>query len=274
MTTEVCVDWSEVAANWTRMSDQVEQMKAAVTERLLADAGPLAGRRVLELGAGTGSLAVRIAELVRPGGSLLASDVADGMVDAIRHTVADRPAVEVTRIDANAIPLDADSFDVVVFRMGLMLLPDPEPALTEIRRVLRADGVFAAAVWGGPQDNPWLTTVGMAAMMHGLVQGGPPVGPGGPFSLADPVDLEKRVRGAGFSDVTVSVIDAVRHFASPDEHFDTVATLSPPLAAAIAAATDVQRAMMRETVAGLTAQYRDADGLHLPLRALVAIARP
>ena len=129
-------------------------------------------------------------------------------------------------------------------------------------------------MWGAPPDNPWLTSVGMAAMMHGLVQGGPPVGPGGPFSLADPVDLEKRVRGAGFTDVTVHVVDAVRHFATPEEHFETVGALAPPLAAALGAASDQQRAIVRETVTGLTAQYRDADGLHLPMRALICLARP
>jgi hypothetical protein len=192
----------------------------------------------------------------------------------MRATLADRPDVEVAPIDAAAIPLAAASVDGVIFRMGLMLIPDPAPALAEIHRVLRADGVFAAAVWGGPQDNPWLTAVGMAAMMHGLIQGGPPVGPGTPYSLADRVDLEKRVRGSGFTAVDVEVVDAVRHFANPDEHFDTVGALAPPLAAALSTATDEQRAAVRDTVHGLTAQYRDADGLHLPMRALVCIARP
>lgn len=268
------VDWTAVAANWARLSDRIESTKVEVTERLLAGAGDLSGRRVLELGGGTGSLARRLAELVQPGGSLLASDIADGMVDAMRHTLADRPDVEVARIDAGAIPLDTGSVDAVIMRMGLMLIVDPAPALTEIRRVLRADGVFATATWGGPQDNPWLTSVGMAAMMHGLIQGGPPVGPGGPYSLSDPVDLEKRLRGAGFTAVEVEVVDAVRHFGSPDDHFDTVAALAPPLAAALGSATDEQRAAVRQTVAGLTAQYADGDGLHLPLRALVAVARP
>jgi SAM-dependent methyltransferase len=155
-----------------------------------------------------------------------------------------------------------------------MLIVEPEPALAEIRRVLTNDGVFVAAVWGGPQDNPWLTSVGMAAMMHGLVQGGPPVGPGGPFSLADPVDLEKRMRGAGFADVEVQVVEAVRCFASADEHFETVGALAPPLAAALGAASDEQHAAVRETVGSLTVQYRDGEGLRLPMRALICIAHP
>jgi len=38
-----------------------------------------------------------------------------------------------------------------------------------------------------------MTCVGMAAMMTGLVSGGPPVGPGGIFSLGDPEALTTRV---------------------------------------------------------------------------------
>ena len=73
---------------------------------------------------------------------------------------------------------------------------------------------FAAAVWAGPETIRGSPRVGMAAMMHGLVQGGPPVGPGTPFSLADPVELEKLVRNAGFGDVTVTAVESVRHFAA------------------------------------------------------------
>lgn len=70
--------------------------------------------------------------------------------------------------------------------MGLMFTPQPAVALAEIRRVLRVGGRFAALTWAGIEHNPWMTCVGMAAMMNGVVAGGPPVGPGGIFSLGDP----------------------------------------------------------------------------------------
>jgi len=120
--------------------------------------------------------------------------------------------------------------------------------------------------------NPWLTSVGMAAMMHGLVQGGPPVGPGGPLSLHDPVDLEKRARNAGFSDVSVEVVDFVRPYESSDKHFDMVTALAPPIAAAMRRATPEQSAAVRQTVADLVSQYRNGDALELPGQALVLVA--
>jgi SAM-dependent methyltransferase len=268
----MCVDWNSVAPAWDRNRHGIELMKERLTGLQLAALGDLTGRRVLELGSGTGEFAARLAERVGPAGELIASDVAEQMVALTRERLSDVGQARAERIDAGRIPYPDASVDVVVFRMGLMLLPDPDAALAEIRRVLRPGGRSAIAVWGAPQDNPWLTALGMAAMMQGVVQGGPPVGPGQPFSLADPDDLEKRIRNAGFGDVLVQVVDTRRDFRDVDEHFAMVSALAPPLAAALAAATDEQRAAVRRSFEGIVAPYADADGLHLPVRALSAIA--
>lgn len=267
------VDWSAAAPQWDRSRREVEETKAEVTARMLDGLAPLSGARVLELGAGTGELAARLAEAVGPAGSVVASDVAPGMVALLDTRLAGLPNVEMATLDAAAIDLPRESVDDVVFRMGLMLMHEPDVALAECRRVLRPGGRFAAVVWGGPHENPWMTTVGMAAMMHGLVQGGPPVGPGGPFSLADPDDLEKRVRGAGFADVTVTRVESTRLFASSDEHVDTVLALAPHLGTALDRATAEQVAAVRAQVAALTAQFRTDTGLRIPATALLCLAR-
>jgi SAM-dependent methyltransferase len=266
------VDWSLLAPAWDRRRADVEEMKAELTERLLAGLEPLAGKRVLELGAGTGELAARLAAAVGPTGSVLATDAAPGMVELLGKRLAGLPNADMAQLDATELDQPAGSFDVVVFRMGLMLVVEPERALAGIRRVLRPGGRFATAVWGGPHENPWMTTVGMAAMMQGLVQGGPPVGPGGPFSLADPVDLEKRVRGAGFADVAVERVESHRIFPSCDEHVDMVLALSPQLAEAVSSAAPEQQAALRDQVANLTAQFQTDEGLRIPSVALLCLA--
>jgi ubiquinone/menaquinone biosynthesis C-methylase UbiE len=266
------VDWSAVAGNWDRLREHVEAMKADLTRELLSELRLSAGDRVLELGAGTGELAARLAELVRPGGSVVASDLAPGMVELIRNRTHGIAEVDVAEIDATDIPLDDASVDAVVFRMGLMLVPQPLAALRECRRVLAPGGRLAVAAWGAPQDNPWMTAVGMAAMMHGLVSGGPPTGPGTPFSLADPVVVEKLLAEAGFVGSTVRPVDGVVTFADAAEHFDVVRCLAPPLAAALGAAPKEALDAVRRTVAELTSQYRDGGALRIPVRAVLGAA--
>ncbi len=273
-TTGVCpVDWTAVAPDWDAHRGHVETLKTQLTAALVDGLALAPGDRVLELGAGTGELAALLAGRVRPSGTVIASDVAPGMLELIRARTAASPGVEVTQIDACDIPLGDGSVDVVVFRMGLMLVSDPARAVAECRRVLAPGGRVAAAVWGAPQDNPWLTSVGMAAMMHGVVQGGPPTGPGGPFSLADPSVLQGLFADAGFADISVQQVDTLASFADADEHFDTVRCLAPPLAAALSAASDEARAAVRATLAGLVAQYRTEDGLRIPVRSLLTLAR-
>jgi SAM-dependent methyltransferase len=158
--------------------------------------------------------------------------------------------------------------------MGLMFVPEPVRALQECRRVLVPGGRVAAAVWAGPQHNPWLACLGMAAMVHGLVAGGPPTGPGGLFSLADPAVLRQAALDAGLQDVQVDDVDVRFRFSSVDEHVEVVSSLAGPLAQALSAASAEQLAAVRATAAELAAPHRAPDGsMDMPGLALVLTAR-
>ena len=179
--------------------------------------------------------------------------------------------VEVAILDASAIDRPAHSFDVVVCQMGLMFAPDPAVAFGEIGRVLRAGGRLGALTWGAIEHNPWMTCVGMAAMLNGLVTGGPPVGPGGIFSLGDPSELAALARGAGLTDVVVTEIPVTFLADSIDDHVERVSSLAGPLAPAFADASAEQLAAVRRTAAQLAADHVTADGVALPgARSLVS----
>jgi hypothetical protein len=116
-----------------------------------------------------------------------------------------------------------------------MFTPDPDAALREIGRVLGSGGRFGALTWAGPESNPWMTCGGMAAMMNGLVSGGPPVGPAGIFSPGEPTELERLAKSAGFVDVSVAELPIVFRVESIDVHVERVSSLAGPFAAAFAA---------------------------------------
>ncbi|MDT4997552.1 MAG: hypothetical protein QOD45_1620 [Pseudonocardiales bacterium] len=272
-TTRSCpVDWTEVAPAWDRNRRHVEAMKAELTAQLFAGLQLRNGDRVLELGGGTGELARELCAAVAPDGQVIASDAAPGMVELIRATLAGVPQARVEQLDASAIELPSGSVDVVVFRMGLMLVDDPAGALAEVRRVLAGGGRLGVAVWAGPEHNPWVTSVGMAAMMHGLVTG-PPVGPGTPFSLGEPDRLAALVGAAGFADVDVRAVDTLVRFDSVADYVDTTRSLAPPLGAALNAASAEAFAAVRQTVGELTSRFRDGERLAMPGRALLCLAR-
>ncbi|MEZ0580861.1 class I SAM-dependent methyltransferase [Nocardioides sp. MH1] len=262
--------WSQVAEAWEARAGDIEETHGDVTRVLLEAAGIAAGDRVLELGAGTGHLAVDLAGLVGPEGRLVATDVAPGMVALITAKLAGVRQARGAVVDAAAIPGPAEEYDVVVSRMGLMFVPEPLRALQEIRRVLRPGGRLAAAVWGDMGGNPWMASVGFAAVVNGVLSGPMPTEPGGPFSLGDPDLLEKLAHDAGFAEVRVEVVELTRHYASATEHFDMVRVLAPPIAAALAVATEEQVAAVRRTAEEAVAPYAgDSGGYDVPARALV-----
>lgn len=262
-------EWSAVADAWDGNADYVEEHSIAATDALVKAAAVRHGDALLELAAGPGTLATRWSQLVGTSGRVVLSDIAPRMVEAARQRNSALENVEFEVLDASSIDQPDASFDVVVCRMGLMFTLEPAVAFGEIRRVLRDGGRFAALTWGGLDHNPWMTCVGMAAMMNGLVAGGPPIGPGGIFSLGDPERLACLANDAGFAEVIVEEIPTTFHAETLEAHIARVSSLAGPLAAAFATATPEQLEAVRQTAAQLVAGHMTEQGLTLPGRALL-----
>jgi SAM-dependent methyltransferase len=265
--------WSAVAEAWDANTDYIDEHSVEATTALLDRVAVQPGERVLELAAGPGTLGATWSPLVGPTGAVVVSDIAPGMVEVARRRNAALGNVETAVIDVAAIDRPDNSFDVVVCRMGLMFTPDPSVALAEIFRVLRPGGRLGALTWAGIELNPWMTCVGMAAMATGLASGGPPVGPGGIFSLGDPAELETLVKGAGFVDVAVEEFAITFRADTIDAHVERVSSLAGPLATVLQAASPDQLAALRRTAADLAARYVTDDGLAIPGQALLVSGR-
>ena len=265
--------WNAVSAAWDEHVDYVDEHSAEPTATMLERVAIQPGDRVLELAAGPGTLGAELSDLAGSGGSVVLSDVAPGMVDVARRRNAARPNVTCDIIDASAIDRADDSFDVVVSRMGLMFAPAPEVALREIARVLAPGGRLGFMTWGELQHNPWMTCVGMGAMLAGIVTDGPPIGPGGIFSLGDAGRLESLLAEAGFRDITVETADVRFRAPDIDTHVQRGGSLAGPLAVALRGADPDQQAALRARAAELAAAHETADGYDLPGRVLLGSAR-
>jgi SAM-dependent methyltransferase len=92
------------------------------------------GRRVLELGCGTGEFTRRVA---RPGAELIALDLSPELLEKARSKVG--AGARFVRGDATVLPFPAASFDAV-YGCSILHHLDVEAALAEVRRVLRPGG--------------------------------------------------------------------------------------------------------------------------------------
>lgn len=261
--------WDDATAAWDERRDFVESTKQPLSEQMLAGLAISPGDRVLELGAGTGDFALALAAA---GAQVLATDLAPGMVELIQRRAVGHPDVSAALVDATDTGCETSGYDAVVSRMTLMLLTDPQSALTDWHRVLRPNGRLAVAVWDAAEHNTWLVALGMSMMIHGAIAGPLPTDPGGPFSLASHKALTEVVEGAGFHAPEVRAVAMQAEFANAEEHFDTVAAMAAPLRTALEAVTPDTLAAIKATTAEIIAPYRTEAGYSIPAQALLATA--
>jgi SAM-dependent methyltransferase len=117
-------------------------------EAMARSIGLRPGWRVLDAGCGSGGFLPVLAELVGPGGSLTALDLAPDNVAHVRRTVAAAPLdcpVDAQAGTMTALPYADGQFDAVWCANALQYLagPDVATALREFRRVVRPGGLVA-----------------------------------------------------------------------------------------------------------------------------------
>ena len=104
-----------------------------------------AGKRVLDVGTGTGVVALTAA---RTGAKVTGLDLTPTLLERAREnaTLAEL-SIDFREGDAEALPFDDASFDVVVSQFGHMFAPRAEVALAQMLRVLRPGGTLAFTTW-------------------------------------------------------------------------------------------------------------------------------
>jgi SAM-dependent methyltransferase len=266
--------WAEAAPGWAEHAEHVDERAARLTETMLDRATLAPGDRVLELACGPGGTGLAAARRVTPRGEVVLSDVAAEMtaVAAARAQARGLTNVLTRVLDLERIDEPDASFDVVLCREGLMLVPDPARAAREIRRVLRPGGRAAFAVWGPRERNPWLGVM-FDALSAQLGCPVPPTGIPGPFSLEDADKLAALLIQAGLSEVRVNEAPVPLRAGSFEEWWTARCALAGPLTKILAAVPeDVTRAIRDRAHAAAT-PYERSDGVEFPGVALIASAR-
>ena len=121
--------------------DRFMRKDAAAYERLYRLLRPVVRQKtVLELATGTGLIAKHI---VRSADHIEATDASQEMIEQAKQGVKSAKLYFSVQ-DMFHLPYADQSFDVVIVVNALHIVPEPEKALSEIRRVLKDDGVLVA----------------------------------------------------------------------------------------------------------------------------------
>lgn len=132
----------------------VPAVMAPCAAQLIECARPRPGERVLDVATGTGIVARLLAPRVAPGGRVVALDASAERLAIARRVAPVASGIEWRVADAQAMPYDDATFDLVLCQHGLQFFPDRVAALRETRRVLTAGGRAGFAVWHNLEQHP------------------------------------------------------------------------------------------------------------------------
>src|SRR4051812_21251639 len=220
---------------------------------LVEATGISAGDRVLDVAAGDGNASFPAA---RAGAEVVASDLTPALLQHGR-TIDDDPRITWAEDDAEALPYDDGSFDVVISSVGIMFAPHHQAAADEALRVCRPGGRIGLISW---------TPEGFIGQMFATLKPYAPVPPPGvqPPPLWGSEDHVRELFGDRVEDVVATRRRLkVDRFASAEEFREFFkARYGPTIAVYKANAADPERcAALDRDLDALAERYGAAGGL-------------
>ncbi len=238
---------------------------AAPQETLLEMAALAAGQKVVETAAGTGLVTLPVARAVGPEGHVTATDLSGEMVALGTARARDQGLSNISfeRQNAEALTFADQSFDRALCAFGLMYMPDPGAALSEMRRVLRPGGRAAVAVWGERRNCGWaeifpITDARVQSEVCPMF-----------FGLGAHGAAQAEMERAGFSDIREERIARMLSFPSPGAVLEAVIDGGAVAMAAKRFDAETRAAVDAEFLASV-AEYRVGDGYEIPAEFVIA----
>lgn len=171
-------------------------------ERLVAAARPRRGERVLDVGTGTGIVALEAAKRVGSDGSVVGIDISPGPLAIAKRIASNNSNLQFLEMDAEDLRFPDGSFDVVMSEFAFMFFPDSRRALGEMRRVLAKQGRIAVSVHGSEENVPYFSMIMGTLVKH--VPGMIPAGRPAPHRFGEPNLLRAEFEEGGFKDIDVA----------------------------------------------------------------------
>jgi SAM-dependent methyltransferase len=223
---------------------------------LVAHARVGSGQRVLDVACGTGVVAVTAA---RQGAQVAGLDFTPELIARARENSAlAEVQVDWREGDAEELPFDDASFDVVLSQFGHIFAPRPDVAVAEMTRVLKPGGTLAFSTW------PPELFVGRGFLLAMRYMPAPPPGVAPPPLWGDPNVVRERL-GSRVRDIVFDRARMAVPALSPQHQRTVIERTAGPMIKLVEAlsASDPERlAAFRCEYEALVAEYLADNVLH------------
>jgi len=146
------VNFDRVADIYDETRGIPETVVAQVSDRIVSATGAGTDTRFLEIGIGTGRIAL---PLIQAGYEFTGVDISEKMLDRLRDKAVEKPNLHLRLANIADLPFDDNSFDVAIAVHVLHLVPEWLQALSEVQRVLKPGGYFVLGDDQSPPESPF-----------------------------------------------------------------------------------------------------------------------
>ena len=201
---------------WVDQQELLDRAFSGLEALLVNEVAALGARNILDVGCGTGSTTVAIAQSVGSQGKCLGIDVSEPMLAAARARAAwEGSSARFVQADAQTYDFGSPNFDLIVSRFGVMFFDDPVAAFANLGRAASDDGELRLIAWRSADENAFMLTAERAAapLLDGL-----PVRSSGPgqFAFADETEVRGILTDAGWHAVELRPVDVPCSFPTRD----------------------------------------------------------
>jgi len=230
--------------------EKITDLLTESQQDLVAALQPQAEEKWLDVATGTGAVARMAA---RAGADATGLDLAPDLIEtARRQTEAEGLSIRFDVGDAEALPYEDASFDVVVSTFGVMFAPDHAAVAQELARVTRPGGRLGLASWtedSGIGD--------IFRVMRPFQAAPPPQGVGNPFAWGDEGHV-RELLGDDF-ELELEVLDTEHRPSSGEEAWEIFSTSYGPTKTLAESLDDERREELHRPWVDLYEQSRVGD---------------
>ena len=236
--------------------ERVAREFAPIHDDLVGRLEPAAGERWLDVGTGTGEVALRAA---RAGADVTAVDISERLLEIARAKPdADRVRWELG--DAQDLRFGDGEFAVVASCFAVIFAPDPEAAAAQLARVCRPGGRLGLTAWR-PEDGP-----------HAVYD---KFFPEDRYSAADDWGKEARVEELLESTFELEIAEGVWDLTaeSPEAAWELMSEGAPPVKAILATLEPEKASEFRQAMLDRWADFETNGTVVEPRRFLIVTGR-
>jgi ubiquinone/menaquinone biosynthesis C-methylase UbiE len=267
--------WQTSARYWDKYRVLITEMFAPLTSGLVEEARIGMGRKVLDIGGGSGEPSLTISRIVGSTGSVMYTDPVAGMLESTQAEAGRRVLTNIhfRQCSANGLPFADCTFDVAVGRLSAMFFVHPAAAVREALRVVLKNGYVAFAVWGPKEANPFFSSISDVIDKFLEV---PPQDSDAPdaFRFAVPGTLAGILEQADAKNVTERQLNFQIEAAISFEQFWQLRTqMSETVREKMARLTPAQLPTIKQAVADAARRYFASGTMSFPAEALIVSGR-